>query len=211
MSAYSIPDLAPGAHFRSEEIVRRSRFIVSLAHTPDSAAARAFVQSIREEFPDATHNCWAFVAGPPGTTTHIGYSDDGEPHGTAGRPMLTVLLHGGVGEICAVATRYFGGVKLGTGGLVRAYQSVVRLGLDTLPRRLYMPPARLEVVVDYSHIPRLRRLLSEFSASIEAEEFAADALFHIKLPAAHVEVFSAALTDLTEGALLIHELKEPEA
>lgn len=86
----------------------------------------------------------------PGQTSKVGYSDDGEPHGTAGRPMLTMLLHGGVGELSAVVTRYFGGIKLGTGGLVRAYQGMVKLGLETLPTREHMIPARVEVVLDLS-------------------------------------------------------------
>ena len=91
-------------------------------------AARAFVEQIRTKHADATHNCWAFVTGAPGHSGQVGFSDDGEPHGTAGRPMLQVLLHCGVGEITMVVTRWFGGVKLGTGGLVRAYQDSVRSG-----------------------------------------------------------------------------------
>ena len=86
------------------------------------------------EFPDATHNCWAYVAGPPASTGRVGMSDAGEPHGTAGRPMLTVLLHSGVGEIAAVVTRYYGGIKLGTGGLVKAYGGAVLAALEALPR-----------------------------------------------------------------------------
>ena len=129
--SYFIPDLAPEDLHRCEEIVRRSRFIVSLAHTPTPEAAKSFIERIKQEFPDATHNCWAYAAGAPGQTSKVGYSDDGEPHGTAGRPMLTMLLHGGVGELSAVVTRYFGGIKLGTGGLVRAYQGMVKLGLET--------------------------------------------------------------------------------
>lgn len=125
-------------------------FIVSLAHTPTPEAAKAFIERIKQEFPDATHNCWAYAAGAPGQTSKVGYSDDGEPHGTAGRPMLTMLLHGGVGELSAVVTRYFGGIKLGTGGLVRAYQGMVKLGLETLPTREHMIPARVEVVLDLS-------------------------------------------------------------
>ena len=208
MTGYLIPDCPPGGLFRQEENIRRSRFIVSLAHTPGTEAARAFVDRIKAEFPDATHNCWAFAAGAPGATAQVGYSDDGEPHGTAGRPMLTVLLHGGVGEICAVVTRYFGGVKLGTGGLVRAYQGMVQLGLDSLPTTLFQVPARLEVVLDYSRITLFQRLLPEFAAQVEQEDFAADATFRLILPENTVETFSARLTDLTEGTVLIHILKD---
>ncbi len=208
MARYLIPDCPPEGFFRLEETIRRSRFLVSLAHTPSPAAARAFVERIKAEFPDASHNCWAFAAGAPGSTALVGYSDDGEPHGTAGRPMLTLLLHGEVGEICVVVTRYFGGIKLGTGGLVRAYQGMVRLGLDNLPTRLFMPPARLEVVLDYSRITQLRRLLPEFSASIEQEDFAADASFRLILPEEHLPAFVARLTDLTEGNVLVQQIEE---
>ena len=95
----------PARSHREEEVIQRSRFITSLAHAPTAEVAQAFIARIREEFPDATHHCWAFVAGPPGNTTSIGMSDDGEPHGTAGRPMLMVLQHAGIGDISAVVTR----------------------------------------------------------------------------------------------------------
>ena len=85
--------LIPARVHRVEEVIQRSRFVTTLAHAPSPEAAHAFVQRIRDEFPNATHHCWAFVAGPPGSTMTIGMSDDGEPHGTAGRPMLTTLLH----------------------------------------------------------------------------------------------------------------------
>lgn len=116
MSSYNVPDLAPGEIHREEEVIRRSRFIVSMARVQGPDQAKAFIERIRVEHPDATHNCWAFQAGPAGSTAFAGCSDDGEPKGTAGRPMLTVLLHCGVGEIAAVVTRYFGGTLLGTGG-----------------------------------------------------------------------------------------------
>ncbi len=124
-SGYPVP---AGVH-RVEDVVRRSRFLTTLAHAPDPAAAQAFVEVIKREMSDATHHCWAYVAGPPGSTARVGASDAGEPRGTAGRPMLNVLLHGGIGEVVAVTSRWFGGTKLGTGGLARliSVRSVVRI------------------------------------------------------------------------------------
>jgi uncharacterized YigZ family protein len=200
---YWVPDLAEGTFFRMETTIRRSRFIVSLARAPDAQAARERVERVRRDFPDATRNCWAFAAGPPGSAGQAGYSDDGEPHGTAGRPMLTLLLHGDTGEICAVVTRYFGGVKLGSGGLVRAYQGTLRLGLNSLPRRLFRSLARLEVTIPYSRVDRLRRLLPEFAATIEEERFGAKAFFSLRLPETRMEDFSRALAAATEGGALI--------
>ena len=129
----------PATTHRTEEEIKRSRFITTVAHTPTLEDARTFVSQLKEEFADASHNCWAYVIGPPGSTSHIGMSDDGEPHGTAGKPMLTVLLHSGVGNICAVVTRYFGGTLLGKGGLVKAYSGGIKLALEDLPRARAYP------------------------------------------------------------------------
>src|SRR5829696_5035390 len=124
----------PVAHHRVEQSIDRSRFICTIAPADAVDAAQEFVRAMNAEFADATHNCWAYVIGAPGSTDRIGMSDDGEPHGTAGRPMLTVLLHSGVGDVAAVVTRWFGGVKLGTGGLVRAYGGALQQALEMLPR-----------------------------------------------------------------------------
>ena len=209
-TSYQIPDLAPEAIHREEEIIRRSRFIVSLAHTPDPDTAKAFIDRIRREFPDATQNCWAYAAGAPGQTSQVGYSDDGEPHGTAGRPMLTMLLHGGVGELSAVVTRYFGGIKLGTGGLVRAYQGMVKLGLETLPTREHMIASRLEVILDYPHITLFRRMLQDYRASVIEEDFGVDATYRLLLPSQNIEALEKALMELTEGAVLISRLDQED-
>ena len=118
--------LIPAGRHRVEQEVQRSRFLTTVEPVASAEEARAFVARVSAEFPDANHHCWAFVVGPPGSTASVGLSDDGEPHGTAGRPMLTALLHGGVGDIAAVVTRWFGGELLGKGGLVRAYTGGVQ-------------------------------------------------------------------------------------
>jgi uncharacterized YigZ family protein len=180
-------------------VVRRSRFIATAEHAPDVEAARALVERVREEMPDATHHCWAFVAGPPGDTARIGMSDDGEPHGTAGRPMLTVLLNGGVGEIAVVCTRYFGGVKLGTGGLSRAYAEATKLVLDSLPRSRRVHRVSVSVRIGYGEVDGLRRVAAELGAAVEGEEFAEDVRVRLGVPASELDSFEAALADLSQG------------
>lgn len=192
---YRIPD---GAH-RVEETIQRSRFITTVAHAPDVDAAHAFVRAVRDEFPDATHNCWAFVAGPPGCTTHIGLSDDGEPHGTAGKPMLTTLLHSGVGEIAAVCTRYYGGVKLGTGGLSRAYAGGVKLALETLPTVERVDRVGVEVSVSYADVEGLRRALDAHDAVVEEERYEADVVYRCAVPEDALAALEATVADLTRG------------
>ena len=120
----------PAAAHRVEQEISRSRFITTIGRAPTVEEAQAFIRAVADEFRGATHNCWAYVVGPPGDTGRIGMSDAGEPHGTAGRPMLNALLHAPVGDVVAVVTRYYGGTKLGTGGLVRAYSSTLQLALD---------------------------------------------------------------------------------
>ena len=152
--------LIPARQHRTEEEIKRSRFITSVAWTPSVDDARDFIRQVSDEFAGANHNCWAYVAGPPGSTAQIGMSDDGEPHGTAGRPMLTVLLHSGIGDVTAVVTRYFGGTLLGKGGLVRAYSGGVKLALESLPTTEKIPLAAALVMVDYASLTPLRNSLA---------------------------------------------------
>jgi uncharacterized YigZ family protein len=195
--------LIPADRHRVEDEIRRSIFITTVDHAPTVEVARAFIDEIRTEFADASHNCWAYVAGPPGSTSQVGMSDDGEPHGTAGHPMLNVLLHSNVGEIVAVVTRYFGGTLLGKGGLVRAYSGGIQLALESLPLFERVPSAELEVVIDYAAITLFQRMLPEFEAESLAEEYGMDASYHIKLPMERVDAFQAALAELTNGQALV--------
>lgn len=210
-SSYLVPDLplfekkllaeknAAVCFVRFEEEIKRSRFITTLARADSRDRALAFVEAIRKEFPDARHNCWAYAAGRPGDTAQVGQSDDGEPHGTAGRPMLTQLLYGGVGELVAVTTRYFGGIKLGTGGLTRAYQNGVKEALALLPvteKKVYV---RALVEVDYAHADRFYRLLPQYQAKVIGEDFGNSALFTVELPEDLFSPCRKALSEATDG------------
>lgn len=199
MSRYPVPAAFPDRPHEAELVIRRSRFLAHCARTAGHAEARAFVERIRAAHADATHNCWAYVAGPPEQTAEIGFSDDGEPHGTAGRPMLQLLLHCGLGEICVVVTRWFGGVKLGTGGLVRAYQDSVRAVLADLPHEERVPRCRLRVRVEFAHLDRLHRLLPEVEARLLDESYDGAACLTISLPDARQAEFAALLASRTDG------------
>lgn len=201
---YDAPFLIPAtqrsaAPHRVEETIQRSRFITTVARAETAEQAQAFVKRMRAELPDATHHCWAFVAGPPGDTAHIGMSDDGEPHGTAGKPMLTTLLHGGVGEVVAVCTRYYGGVKLGTGGLSRAYSSGVKLALESLPTELKIVRVLADVTVGYDAVDTLRRLLDELGVLTEAEEYGEAVTYRCAIPEQAYDRLVQAVADATRG------------
>jgi len=189
----------PAATCRTEETILRSRFITTLAHADTVEKAKAFISEISQEFSDTNHNCWAFLVGPPGDTSHVGMSDAGEPHGTAGRPMLNVLLGSGVGDIVAVVTRYFGGTKLGKGGLVRAYGSGVKAALEALERAELVQTATLRVTIAYAAVSPLKYSLPQFEAQVTSEEYGSDVTLVIVLPEEHAESFTKALAGMTGG------------
>jgi uncharacterized YigZ family protein len=193
----------PAAKYRTEEKIRQSKFIVTVAHATTEEDVKNFISAVKDEFSDATHNCWAYVAGPPGDTARVGMSDDGEPHGTAGKPILSVLLHSGIGEIVAVVTRYFGGVKLGTGGLVRAYSGSVKNALAGLSVKEKRDNIFLTVILDYSKVTAVKKMVESFNSQIVEENYEADVSFKIELPKSDEDSFSRAVTDLTGGKILI--------
>ena len=195
----------PQKMHRAEETIKRSRFIATVAHASTEEDAKTFISIIKNEFPDATHNCWAYVAGPPGDTARVGMSDDGEPHGTAGKPILSVLLHSEIGEIVAVVTRYFGGTKLGTGGLVRAYSGSVKTALAGLPVKKKRDVISLTIIIAYSKITGVKQIIESYNAEIIDEKYEADVSFKIELPKNHEDSFNRAITDLTGGEIQIIE------
>ena len=195
----------PATEIRVEEEIRNSRFITTLAPADTGEAARAMIERVRAEFPDATHNCWAFAVGPPGSTLNTGASDDGEPGGTAGRPMLTVLLNSGAGDLAAVVTRYFGGVKLGRGGLMRAYGGGVQRALREVDMGRRIERVCLTVTVPYAAVDPLRRGLPSWDAVIESEKFGEDVTLVLVLPRSREQRFRQELRDLTAGRVRFEE------
>ena len=206
--SYNIPDLRPGEVFRVEQTIKRSRFIASVGHTPGVEEAKAFIEQIKAEFEDARHNCWAYCAGAAGSTDRIGASDDGEPHGTAGRPMLTAVTHSGIGEVTVVVTRYFGGILLGTGGLVKAYQSSVKMALEAVPTRIRTKTKRIKFSVEHRFVNQVLRKIETANGRILEKTFDMDADFDVEIPEDLAETFAKELEELTRGALLIEFVEE---
>lgn len=206
MKAYLIP--AETVEF-SEEI-KKSRFITFIAHTEGIDAAKAYIQSIKEQFPDARHHCWAFVAGRPDDSQQLGFSDDGEPTGTAGKPILTPLLGSGMGEVTAVVVRYFGGIKLGTGGLVRAYGSGVQQALKLLPTKTKVPQLRFSVACEYSLVSLLEQVVEQYQGQVLSSEYTDKVTFILSLPAVHSGEVEVKLRDISRGSMQLIPLDKNE-
>lgn len=154
--------------------IQKSRFITWCAGIDDVADAEALITRARQHYPDASHHCSAYIAGAPTEDRAIGFSDDGEPGGTAGRPMYQVLAGSGLGRIACVVTRYFGGIKLGTGGLARAYAQSVSDTLAELPTRLYIPRRRMTVNVSFAGEQPARHWLAQHEAEIVQADYHAE-------------------------------------
>ena len=194
MSQYPVP----ARTIRIETKVVNSRFIATITRADTVAAAKAFIHAIREEMPDASHHVYAFKIGY-GSSVIEGMSDDGEPSGTSGPPALAVLRGADLGDVVLVITRYFGGTKLGTGGLVRAYSGAAREALAALPVELKVDKAHIGITVPYSLFERLTRLLEAHGATVDATDFAADVTVYATLPVDQLGPLTSAINDLTAG------------
>lgn len=197
--------LIPEGVTEFEQVIKKSRFIAYLAHAASPQAAHAYIDSIRAQYPDARHVCWAFIAGEPGNTPFVSCSDDGEPSGTAGKPMLNVLQHGGVGEIVAVVVRYFGGVKLGTGGLVRAYSGSVTEAMKVISTLERVPVQLLQLTVPYPLEDAVRRALASHDASIKSSDYGEALVLSVACPQTAVEVLQLVLGDVGRGEINIRK------
>ncbi len=199
MSGYHIP----AERHRVELRVSNSRFITTVAPAPTVGEAQAFLGEIRQEMPDATHHVYAFKVGY-GTSVSEGMSDDGEPSGTAGPPTLAVLRGAALGDIVLVTTRYFGGTKLGTGGLVSAYTKAAQLALEELPTEEKIERQSFSMHVPYPLFEQTRRLLAEVDAIIDNEAYADDVCVSYRVAADRAAELTRRLEDLSAGQICPH-------
>lgn len=196
MESYRIP----AGPARQEIEVLNSRFIASAAPVFNVEEARQYISHIKNEFKDATHNVPAFVIGS-GASTISHCHDDGEPSGTAGRPALAVLSGSGYGDIVVVVTRYFGGTKLGTGGLVRAYSDAVRAVLEVTAPAEKVPTHTVMLVVPYNWYERARNLAAECNGEILDTTFEIDVTLIIRFRQSDFSSFQLSLAEASHASL----------
>lgn len=190
----------PAERHEIEIVIRRSRFISNAAFTPTVDDARAFIAEISRTYPAATHHVYAFAVGFGASVVH-GMTDAGEPSGTAGKPTLAVVRGSGLGDVTVVTTRYFGGTKLGTGGLVKAYTEAAQLVLAEIPRTEKVEKREITITVPYHFYEPVRRLVGQHEGEIAAEGFLADVQLTLVFPVSAVDRFAAALSELTSGQI----------
>ena len=196
--------LSKGA--QAELVEKKSRFIATIRPVSSEDEAVAFIEEMKKKYYDARHNCSAFVIGSKGELTRS--SDDGEPSGTAGRPMLEVLTGSGIRNIAAVVTRYFGGVLLGTGGLVRAYSGAVKMALEqceTITRRYGV---QMLIKTDYNGVGKIQYLLGSKDVVIQDSVYAADVQMTVLVPIEEYDRLCKELVEATNGRVGLEEVEK---
>jgi uncharacterized YigZ family protein len=193
-----VPTYTLRAPVSAELDIRKSRFIAWAVPVEDRAAAMDVVARLRAEHPTATHVCWALLAGG-----QSGMSDDGEPSGTAGRPILEVLRHHDLDGTLGAVVRYFGGVKLGAGGLVRAYTDAIATALMRAERVERIASTTLTLVTDYADEARIRRWIEEGGYALVEAAYDAGVALTVRLPVTDEAAARVTLRDLTQGRVII--------
>ena len=189
--------LVPTGFGEDEFIEKKSRFIgrAWLVETEEEALSK--IQEMKKQHYDATHNCWAYII----KDGAVRFSDDGEPGGTAGMPMLQVLQREGLYNIVCVVTRYFGGILLGAGGLVRAYTKGAKIAVDAAGKSMKRIWSVVYLPCPYTFYERVKLLVAEFGGIIRETEFGAEVELELLFPEANTEAFFEKLTDMTSGTV----------
>lgn len=178
---------------------KRSDFIAFIAPVTNREAALAHLGTLKLKYPDARHHCWAYLIGNPQQPKTAAFNDDGEPAGTAGKPILHVLTQRGAGDCCAIVVRYFGGIKLGAGGLVRAYGQAVSKALDDAQWVDVVPMQRIVVTAQYEDETHIRHFLALYHGSLIDQGYSDKVTLTLELPSDSIAPFSHDITQKTAG------------
>lgn len=190
----------------TEKIIEKSRFITVTRHICGDEEAKAFIEEVRGRHSDATHNCYAYVADDLGNL--LRFSDDGEPQGTAGMPILDVLRANDLRQTAAVVTRYFGGIKLGAGGLVRAYSGCVAENIAAAKKVVYQTCSESEYAVDYPEVDTAMRFFGKEDCNVISTDYADKVCFTVAVKADDEEKFNAGLVNFLNGKVKVRKKRE---
>ena len=183
--------------------IKKSEFI-TYAYPVDSRETAMFhVEQLRHQYPDARHFCWAYIIGDPSNTTSAGFDDDGEPNGTAGRPILNVLQHKAIGNVLVVVVRYFGGIKLGAGGLTRAYAGSAQAAVDMMALADFVPQATVVIEAGFATEAQCRYVVESLNGHIDDVAYSQQVHLTVTLAAEHIDALKERLA--MDGRVLDNE------
>lgn len=198
--------LSVNGEHKSEKIIEKSRFITTSAHVEGEEQAKAFISRVSAEYADATHNCFAYICDDLGN--FLRFSDAGEPQGTAGMPILEVIKNKRLYQTSVVVTRYFGGIKLGAGGLLRAYSGCAAENLDAAKKVLYEMCSESFYAVGYNSVDAAMRYFSESGADVTAVDYADEVVFTVAVKKSEEEQFNRGAIDRLNGRIRISKIRE---
>ncbi|MCG3841961.1 YigZ family protein [Psychrobacter sp. Ps1] len=173
--------------------IKKSEFIAYAYPVTSREQAMFHVEQLREQYPDARHFCWAYIIGDPDNTTSAGFDDDGEPSGTAGRPILNVLQHKSIGNVIIIVVRYFGGIKLGAGGLTRAYAGSAQAAVDEMILNPYVPMTQIQILAEFATEAQCRYMIEILGGHIDDVAYSKQVTLTATLAKADVENLKARL------------------
>ncbi|MDR1939895.1 MAG: YigZ family protein [Clostridiales bacterium] len=185
----------------AETVIKRSRFIASLIPVNSAEEAEYSINAAKREYYDAAHNCYAYII----TANEARFSDDGEPQGTAGPPMLSVLKKRRLERVLAIVTRYFGGVKLGAGGLVSAYTRSLAACIDSADIKQYAPTKTLRLSFGYNAVKTVDSTLKSLAASVQNAEYADGISYAVSVPEENYSILKTALIENTSSAIVFYD------
>ncbi|NMH60546.1 YigZ family protein [Alteromonas ponticola] len=183
----------PANSAQTELEIKKSRFISHVGFAASRGEAMTLLAQAKQAYPDARHHGWAYVIGDPATPEAAAMSDDGEPSGTAGKPILNVLQHKQVGNIMLIVVRYFGGIKLGAGGLVRAYSAAAQAAMNEVEIKREVPISCVSVVTEFAHEQYIRHWLEQHDGMVDKVDYSSRVTMTITLPVSVQKAFFAAL------------------
>ncbi|WP_367109386.1 YigZ family protein [uncultured Psychrobacter sp.] len=173
--------------------IKKSEFITYAYPVNTREQAMFHVEQLRSKYPDARHWCWAYIIGDPDNTTSAGFDDDGEPSGTAGRPILNVLQHKSIGNIIIIVVRYFGGIKLGAGGLTRAYAGSAQAAVDKMTLQPYVPMTQVQILADFATEAQCRYVVEGLNGHIDDVTYSKQVTLTVTLAEADIEALKEGL------------------
>ena len=173
--------------------IKKSEFITYAYPVASRVQAMFHVEQLRAKYPDARHHCWGYIIGDPDNTTSAGFDDDGEPSGTAGRPILNVLQHKSIGNVIIIVVRYFGGIKLGAGGLTRAYASAAQAAIDEMTLSPHVPMTQIEILATFATEAQCRYVIDSLGGHIDDVAYSKQVTLTATLAEADIDSLKARL------------------
>lgn len=183
--------------------IKKSEFIAYAYPVTSREQAMFHVEQLRKKHPDARHWCWAYIIGDPENTTSAGFDDDGEPNGTAGRPILNVLQHKSIGNIIIIVVRYFGGIKLGAGGLTRAYAGSAQAAVDKMTLQPFVPMEQIKILADFATEAQCRYVVEDLNGHIDDVEYSKQVTLTVTIAEQDIEALKERLA--MDGQVLENE------